>query len=62
MKKNETKTKEEKLAHLTSEIQKAEEEGNEEYVNYLLKIQEMTINVYEGGKVVFQSGKPHPPY
>ena len=55
-------TKEEKIAHLKAEIQKAEEEGDYGYVAYLMEIQELTINVYEGGKVIFQSGKPTPPY
>ena len=55
---NDLSTKEGKLQHLKSEIQKAQEEENEEYLKYLLRIQEMTINIYEGGVVVFQSGKP----
>ena len=56
------RTQEEKLAHLDAAIAKAEEEEDEYTVNYLQRIREMTINVYEGGTVIFQSGKPTPPY
>lgn len=72
MKKNETETltQKEKEAHLRAKIQKAQDEGNEEdeeyytiLLKYLLEVENMTINVYEGGTVVFQSGKPNvPPY
>ncbi len=55
-------TKEEKIKHLETEIKKATEEGNEEYLKYILRIREMTINVHDGGTVIFQSGKPNPPY
>jgi ribonuclease HIII len=52
----EVEVQKKKIAHLDAEIAKAEEEGNESYLNYLLRIREQTIHVYEGGIVIFQSG------
>ena len=49
-------THEEKIEHLDAEIAKAKEEGNEYYLEYLLRIRKMTINVHQGGTVIFQSG------
>lgn len=72
MKKNDTKTmsQKEKIAHLEAKIQQAQSEGNEddeEYyttlLKYILKVENMTINVNDGGVVIFQTGKPNvPPY
>jgi ribonuclease HIII len=52
----EVEVQKKKIAHLDAEIKKAEDEGNESYLNYLLRIREQTIHVYEGGIVIFQSG------
>jgi ribonuclease HIII len=54
-------TKDEKIAHLEAEIKKAQEEENETYLNYLQRIRKLTINVYDGGTVIFQTGTPKPP-
>ncbi len=57
-------SKQEKLKVLDAKIAAAQEAGDEEEYKYLLNIKNMTINVNEGGTVVFQSGnpKPLPPY
>jgi hypothetical protein len=53
-------TKDEKIAHLEAELKKAQEEGNETYLEYLIRIRELTINVHTGGQVFFNSGNPPP--
>lgn len=53
------KTSEEKIKSLNAQIAQAEEEGDEVYLNYLLRIREMTINNY--GTIYFQAGNPPPP-
>lgn len=55
------KTKKEKLEHLEKEIKKAEEEGDEEYLKYIMNIKKMTIYVESGGTLIMQSGSPPPP-
>ena len=60
-------TKQEKLSTLKQNIAKAEEEGDEEYVKilyelyYSMEVENQTINVYDGGTVIFQTGNPKPP-
>lgn len=61
-KKNLEMTKAEKIKQLDAEIKAAEEEGDESYLNYIMRIKEMNIHVYDGGVVLFNSGKPNPPY
>lgn len=57
-------TKDEKIKKLEAAIKKAEEEKDEVYLKYLMKVKQQTINVFEGGTVVLQSGNPPnvPPY
>lgn len=60
-------TNEEKKKVLKAKIKAAEEAGDEDEVKFLtelyynMEIQQMTINVYEGGTVIFQTGNPPPP-
>lgn len=55
------KTKKEKLEHLEKEIKKAEEEGDEQYLKYIMNIKKMTIKIEDGGILIMQSGNPTPP-
>lgn len=55
------KTKKEKLEHLDKEIAKAEEEGDEVYLEYIMNIKKMTITIEDGGTLIMQSGSPPPP-
>lgn len=54
------KTKEEKLKVLDAEIAQAEAEENETYLNYIIRIREMTINVHPGAAIYMNSGSPPP--
>lgn len=49
------------VAKTTEEIA---EEQHESYLKYIMKDNEITIHVYDGGQVIFQSGLPKdpPPY
>lgn len=53
-------SKEEKVKHLKAEIKKAEEEGNETYLEYLIEIKKLTINMAPGSQILFNSGSPPP--
>lgn len=62
-------TNEERKEILKQKIKAAQVAGDEEEEEYLtniyytMEIENQTINVYEGGVVIFQSGKPNvPPY
>jgi len=46
-----------KEKYKTEKPEKVTEE-NEEYLKYIMKDNTININVYEGGTVIFQSGKP----
>lgn len=54
------KAKEEQLKVLDAEIKKAEAEENEQYLNYIIRIREMTINVHPGAAIYMNSGSPPP--
>lgn len=53
-------SKQEKLKHLEAEQKKAEEEGNETYLEYIIHIKKLTINMAENSQVFFNSGSPPP--
>lgn len=53
-------SKEEKVKHLKAEIKKAEEEGNETYLEYLIEIKKLTINMAPNSQIFFNSGSPPP--
>lgn len=53
-------TKDEKIKHLEAELKKAEEEGNETYLKYLIEIKHLTINMAENSQIFFNSGSPPP--
>lgn len=59
-------TNEERKKALKAKIKAAEEAGDTEEVTYLnelyynMEVHQMTINVYEGGTVIFQTGNPPP--
>ena len=53
-------TKDEKIAHLEAEIKKTKEEGNETYLEYLIKIKQLTINMAPNSQILFNSGSPPP--
>lgn len=62
-------TNEERKKIIKEKIKAAQVSGDEELEEYLtniyynMPIENQTINVYEGGVVIFQSGKPNiPPY
>lgn len=62
-------TNEERKKIIKEKIKAAQVAGDEELEEYLtniyynMPIENQTINVYEGGVVIFQSGKPNiPPY
>jgi ribonuclease HIII len=42
----------------TAEQESLLEEEEENYLKYVMKDNTITINVYEGGTVIFQQGKP----
>lgn len=48
-------TKEEKL-----KVLEAEDTESEVYLEYIMRIREMTINVNDGGILIMQSGSPPP--
>lgn len=56
------KTKEQQLKVLDAEIKKAEAEGDEAYLKYIINIRDSTINfnVNAGGVLIVQSGSPPP--
>lgn len=56
----EEKVKEEQLKVLDAEIKKAEGEENETYLNYVIRIRKMTINVSPGAAIYMNSGSPPP--
>lgn len=53
-------TKSEKKAHLEAEIKKAQEEGDESYLEYIIKIKNLTINMAPNSQMFFNSGTPPP--
>lgn len=53
-------TKEEQLKVLDAEVKKAEEEGDEQYLEYIIRIRKMTININAGGALYMNSGSPPP--
>lgn len=53
-------SKKEKLKHLEAEQKKAEEEGNETYLEYIIRIKKLTINMAENSQVFLNSGSPPP--
>lgn len=53
-------SKEEKLKKLNAEIKAAEEEGDEEYLKYVMNVKKMTITIEDGGVLIMQSGSPPP--
>lgn len=57
----ENKDLKEKIKILEAQIAEAEEEGNETYLKYLVKIKELTIHNYSGGQIFVNSGSPPPP-
>lgn len=54
------KTKKEQLKVLDAEIKAAEAEENEQYLEYIIRIREMTININAGGALYMNSGSPPP--
>lgn len=54
------KTKKEQLKVLDAEIKSAEAEENEQYLQYIIRIREMTININAGGALYMNSGSPPP--
>lgn len=53
-------SKQEKIKHLEAEQKKAEEEGNETYLEYIIHIKKLTINMAENSQVFLNSGSPPP--
>lgn len=53
-------SKEEKAATLKAEMKKAVEEGNETYLEYLIRIRDLTINMAPNSQIFFNSGSPPP--
>ena len=53
-------SKKEKIEHIDAEIKKAEAEGNETYLEYLIKIKHLTINMAPNSQILFNSGSPPP--
>lgn len=53
-------TKDEKIAHLEAQIKKAEEEGDENYLEYIIRIKNLTINVEAYGQMFVNTGNPPP--
>lgn len=57
----ENKDLKEKIKILEAQIAAAEEEGNEDYRKYLLRVKNLTIHNYAGGQIFINSGTPPPP-
>lgn len=53
-------TEDEKTAHLEAELKKAQEEGNETYLKYIIHIKNLTINMAPNSQLFFNSGSPPP--
>lgn len=53
-------TKDEKIAHLEAELEKAKKEGNKTYLEYLIEIKHLTITMAENSQIFFNSGSPPP--
>lgn len=53
-------TKDEKIAQLEAQIKKVAEEGNENYLEYLIRIKNLTINMAPNSQIFFNSGSPPP--
>lgn len=51
-------SKKEKLKHLDAEMKKAKEQGNEIYLEYIIKIKKLVIKDFD--TLTWQSGSPPP--